>query len=254
MSIPYANLFFALLLLALSTWLLWKLDRSMLRCMGIATCRMAVQLAVLTLCTWLLWHFNKPWLSVLWLLVMTAVTAFVMISRARLDTKRLFLPVAAGVLAGTAVVEVYLLLLVFRPDHPWAPQWLIPVGGILLAHVLTTVTPAVHTYFEKLRTDSLPYYTALGNGASRMKALIPYASRAIRAIVQPTAANLTVTALFAMPMLLAGMLMGGLQPLTAAVLFAGMLVGCITASMLTLIAILWLCDRCAFDRRGQLLV
>jgi putative ABC transport system permease protein len=123
---------------------------------------------------------------------------------------------------------------------------------VLLAHVLTTNTRAVSAYFEALRKDTLNYYTQLGNGASRLVALAPYVRQALRSMLEPTAASMAVMGLFALPMLLAGLLMGGMTPVQATLLFVLLVVASIAASTLALVVTLWVADKRVFDKRGKL--
>jgi len=118
--------------------------------------------------------------------------------------------------------------------------------------VLTTNIHGVRTYFDSLRQDSQPYYTLLGNGATRLQALAPYITRALRSLTVPAMANLSVMGLFVMPMLLSGLLLGGVGPLEAVGVFVLLTVASLAVSLLSVVMILWLADRRAFNRQGQL--
>ena len=131
-------------------------------------------------------------------------------------------------------------------------RWFVPVTGVLMAHVLLTNIHGVRTYFDSLRQDSQPYFTLLGNGATRLQALAPYITRALRSIMVPAMANLSVMGLFVLPMLLSGLLLGGMPPVVAVSLFVVLAIACLAASLLSLVLILWLADRRAFNRQGQL--
>ena len=193
----------------------------------------------------------SPWLCLVWLLAMAMVAAWVLVRRCRLQQGLLFLPVWAGVVAGVFSVGAYLLL-TMRVAEPLSPHWLIPVGGVLMAHVLTTNIRGLSTYFETLRTDSTSYYAQLGNGASRPVALTPYVRQALRSMMEPTVAAMAVTGLPVLPMLLSGLLMGGLSPLVATVLFLVLMTAGLAASVGALLLTVWLADKSVFDKRGAL--
>ena len=108
-----------------------------------------------------------------------------------------------------------------------------------MAHVLMTNIHAVRTYFDSLRQDSQPYYTLLGNGASRLKALTPYFTRALKSMTVPAMASLSAMGLFVLPMLLSGLLMGGMPPVTAVAVFILLIIASITASVLSLALTIW---------------
>ena len=251
MTISILSIVLALLLLALPAYLLARLDMSLLQRWTKATGRMMLQMAVAGTLLWLLWRADRLWASLLWVVATTVAAAWLLVKRARLQQKQLFVPVCAGLLTGVLVTGGYLLL-VLRLEQPLTARWIIPIGGVLLAHVLTTNTRAVSAYFEALRKDTLNYYTQLGNGASRLVALAPYVRQALRSMLEPTAASMAVMGLFALPMLLAGLLMGGMTPVQATLLFVLLVVASIAASTLALVVTLWVADKRVFDKRGEL--
>ena len=87
-----------------------------------------------------------------------------------------------------------------------------------------------------------------------MKALAPYITRALRSMTVPAAANLSAMGLFVLPMLLSGLLLGGMKPVMAVAVMVLLVVAAIAASMLSLVLTLWLCDRRAFDKSGKIII
>lgn len=251
MNISILSVILGLLLLVVPGYLLMRVDMPLLQRVAKATARMMAQSGVAGALLWGLWHVGSAWLCLLWVVVMAAVAAWLLVNRSRLPQKRMFLPAWAGMTTGVVAVGGYLLL-VLQLEQPLTARWMVPVGGLLLAHVLTTNTRAVSAYFEALRNDSLSYYTQLGNGASRLVALAPYLRQALRSMMEPTAASLAVMGLFALPMLLAGLLMGGLSPVQATLLFVLLTVAAMAASTLALVVTLWVADKQMFDKRGEL--
>jgi len=241
----------ALLLLALPGYVLARLDLPLLKRTGRGVVRMVAQVAAVGALTWALWKVPSPWLCLLWLLAVTMVATWVLLSRSRLSVQRLFLPTWIAMTVAVAVSGV-LALLAMGVDHLLAPRWVVTTGAVLTAHVLTTNIRGLSTYFETLRTDSTSYYAQLGNGASRPVALTPYVRQALRSMMEPTVAAMAVTGLPVLPMLLSGLLMGGLSPLMATVLFLVLMMAGLTASVGALLLTVWLADKSVFDKRGAL--
>jgi putative ABC transport system permease protein len=75
--------------------------------------------------------------------------------------------------------------------------------------------------------------------------------RALLAVIQPTIANLKVLALTSMPLLLGGLLLGGLSPINAFAMMLYMICGCIAASVLSLGITILLADKWLFDKFGK---
>ena len=64
-------------------------------------------------------------------------------------------------------------------------------------------------------------------------------------------ANLTVMGLFTMPLLLCGILLGGVRPINAFVVTLMLTIGCLASSVISLMVTLWLADRLVFDKFGK---
>ena len=239
MTLSYLNLLLGLLLLAIPGYLLYTYDRLTLPKAALAVVRMMVQLSVMGGLLWLLYRFNSVWLNLLWLLLLVVAAAFLMVSRTQIRSRILFLPACISMFVSVLAVSAYILFVVLRPESPMSAQWFVPVTGVLMAHVLMTNIHAVRTYFDSLRQDSQPYYTLLGNGASRLKALTPYFTRALKSMTVPAMASLSAMGLFVLPMLLSGLLMGGMPPVTAVAVFILLIIASITASVLSLALTIW---------------
>ena len=239
MTLSYLNLLLGLLLLVIPGYLLYTYDRLTLPKAALAVVRMMVQLSVMGGLLWLLYRFNSVWLNLLWLLLLVVAAAFLMVSRTQIRSRILFLPACISMFVSVLAVSAYILFVVLRPESPMSAQWFVPVTGVLMAHVLMTNIHAVRTYFDSLQQDSQPYYTLLGNGASRLKALTPYFTRALKSMTVPALASLSAMGLFVLPMLLSGLLMGGMPPVTAVAVFILLIIASITASVLSLALTIW---------------
>jgi putative ABC transport system permease protein len=75
----------------------------------------------------------------------------------------------------------------------------------------------------------------------------------LAAVISPSMANLRVLALTSMPLLLVGLLLGGLSPINAFVIMLMMAVACVSVSVLSMAVIVLLADRILFDQYGKLI-
>ena len=252
MSITYLSVLLGLLLLAVPAYLVFTFDRLESGKSALALVRMAVQLSIMGGLLYLIYRVDSIWLGLLWLLLLVVAAAFMMVSRARLRSRVLFLPACIGMFCSVLAVSAYVVLAVFRPAEALSVYWLVPVTGVLMAHILTTNIPAVRAYFEYLRQDSQAYFTLLGNGAPRYRALAPYFARALKSLTAPAVASLSAMGLFVLPMLLSGLLLGGFKPIEAVFVFVILVFASITASVLSLLLTLILADCRAFTPEGRL--
>lgn len=228
--------------------------------LAVSIVRMGVQVGVMSALFVWLWHYDRLWLNLLWLLIMVAVAAWVLVRRAALASKVMMVPVVGAMV----VAVVPLSLLVVWGVAPllssagaatgelFSARRLIPVSSVLLTQTLVSGIRGISDYFDQLYTNSLPYYSRIGSGASRLEALRPYAIHALAAMAAPAASQLFAAALFTIPMLLGGMLLGGLTPAAAGVTFVVLALAGLLAAAIFLVVAIWLADRRIFDRRGQL--
>ena len=235
-----------LLLLLLPAGALYLFDRSLLRTLGIAVGRMVVQLLVLCLIVWALVKFDKIWLSLLWLVLLAVVSGVLALRRMKLPIAKFLLPVSAGLLVSALLVGSYLLWLCLPTENGFGARWFVPVMALLVGHTMTALIRGMSTYESALRTDRQQYEFLRGNGVDHLHAVLPFVRRALQQIFAPTAANLAVMGLYAMPLLLCGIFIAGVAPINAFVVTLQLIFSCLAASVIALVVTLWLADRHLF--------
>ena len=242
-----------LLLLLIPAGALYLTDQKQLRGFALSVGRMIGQLLVLCLMVWVLVHYNRWWLNLLWLVLIAGWSTTAILQRTKLDLHKFMMPVGISVLASVFVVGAYLLFAVLPTERTFAARWFVPVTALLMGHSTTMMIRGMNTYISALKADEQQYEFLRGNGASHLKAVMPFVRRALQAILAPTIANLSTTALFTMPLLLCGILIAGVQPVNAFVVTLMLIVASVTSSVLALIIALWLSDSRLFDKFGKLL-
>lgn len=240
-----------LLLLLIPAGALYLLERKILQSFAVSMGRMVVQLLVLCLVVWALLRVNSPWLLLVWLVAMAVYSGWLVLKRCKMNIGKLLPAVSVGLFVGTAFTGLWLLALAL-PVRIFDARWFVPVMALLMGHAMAMTIRGLNTYVSALKADEQQYEFLRGNGHSHFKALQPFLRRSLLAILSPTIANLSVLCLTSMPLLLGGILLGGLSPLNAFVLMLLMTVGCIAASVLSLAITLFLADRSLFDKFGKL--
>ena len=235
-----------LLLLLIPAGALFLFDRSLLRTMGIAVGRMVVQLLVLCLMVWALVKYDKIWLSLLWLVLLAVVSGVLALRRMKLPIVRFLLPVGAGLLVSALLVGSYLLWACLPAENGFSARWFVPVMALLVGHTMTTLIRGLSTYQSALKVDRQQYEFLRGNGTDHLHAVLPFVRRAMQQVFAPTAANLAVMGLYAMPLLLCGIFVAGVAPINAFVVTIQLIFGCLATSVIALVVTLWLADRQLF--------
>ena len=236
-----------LLLLLIPAGALYLLERKMLRSFAVSLARMVIQLLVVCLMVWGLIRVDKPWLSILWLAVMAVYSAFLVLKRCKLAGSRLMVAVGAGLFVGVLLVGLWLLGVVF-PVKMFAARWFVPVTALLLGHSTMMMIRGLNTFVSALKADREQYEFLHGNGQPLLKALMPFLRRALMAVISPTVTNLSMLGLFSMPLLLGGIFLGGVSPINAFFIMLCMIVGCVSASVLSLGIALYLYVKLLFKQ------
>ena len=234
--------FLALLLLVIPVGALYMLERSKLVKFVAVIVRMVVQLLVLCLLVWALIKVDSAWLSIAWLVAMAFGGSWLVLKRCEIKGRALMPVVALGLFLGVFLVGIWLLGLVM-PVKIFDARWFVPVMALLMSHSVSMLIRGLSTYFSAFQADREQYDFLRGNGLTHLKALQPFLRRALQAVIQPTLSNLSVLALTSMPLLLVGLLLGGLTPINAFALMLFMVVGCVSASVLVLGIAILLADR-----------
>lgn len=236
-----------LLLLLIPAGALYVLERKKLQSFVVAVSRMVTQLLVLCLIVWGLIKVDNIWLSLAWLLLMSGISAFIVLKRCKLDIRKLILPTCAGLFMGVFLIGLWLLGLVL-PVCIFNPRWFVPVMALLLGHATSMMIRGLSTYVSALHTDQQQYEFLRGNGLTHFKALLPFFRQSLLAILSPTIANLTTLGLTTMPLLLCGLFLGGMTPINAFFAMLHMTVGCIAVSVVALAITLFLADKALFGK------
>ena len=242
-----------LLLLLIPAGALYLLERQTLKSFGLTMVRMVAQLLVVCLMVWVLIRFNKAWLSLLWLLLMSAYSAWIVVKRCKLLWRKLLPAVGIGLFVGVLIVGLWILGLVLTVKV-FDARWFVPVMALLTAHATAMMIRGLSTYVTALKADEQQYEFLRGNGVVHFQALRPFLRRSLLAVISPTIANLTVLGLTSMPLLLCGIFLGGIAPINAFILMLHMVIGCIAASVLSLAITLFLADKSLFDKFGKLML
>lgn len=238
-----------LLLLAIPAGVLYLWDKKLLHSLGLGFVRMAVQTMVLCLMVWALLRYDHVWATLLWLVGLAVYTSAVVVNRVKGRMSRLLLPVSIAQVAGMLLPTCYLLAVLLGTEG-FSTRWLLPLGALVVSHITASQIRGLSTYLSAIETDREQYEFLLGNGKEHLGAVIPFVRRAVQAILSPSAAQLAVTGLFTMPLLLAGMLLAGAAPLSAFIAMLMFTCGCLAGSVIALILSLWLCDRHLFVKNA----
>ena len=236
------------LAIALSAWQKLGLEKSL----AIATGRTVLQLLVVGYVLEIIFAINNPW-AVLGILV-AMLTIATIVARNRISKKiPHLLPIVGGsVLLSTAFTLAYVTLLVLQPSPWYEPRYLIPLAGILLGNTMNAAAIAGDRFVSTLNASQLELETHLSLGATPQQATELYRKDAIKTGLIPTLNTMTVVGIVTLPGAFTGQVLGGINPLNAALYQMLIMFILAIATLITTILVIQGIDRQFFNANAQL--
>jgi putative ABC transport system permease protein len=217
-----------------------------------AIVRMTLQLLFVGFYLQFLFEFNDWRLTALWLLVMIVVADLSILRSSRLCVKCFAAPLFLALAAGTALPLLFFIALLLRLPDWMAPQYTIPIAGMILGNCLRADIVGIRTFYDSIRKSNRAYLRRLACGAGRTEAIRPYLRDAVSAALSPTIASMATIGLVALPGMMTGVILGGSSPLVAIQYQIAILIAIFCGTSITVVAAILLTLRSAFTPAGTL--
>ena len=253
MEISIIRFCLGLLLVVVPLYVLHVFDTGLLRRALRSLAWMVASLAVLGLCLYFVFRLDHWAVNIAFVLLMVVVGAVSAMSRARLSVRRFFVPVAVGMLVAVVVVGCWVLMLVLGQKNPLESRFLVPVAGLLIGAMTRSNADALTIYYMGLRHHNQLYYHLTGNGATPGRALTWFVRRALQRVALPSLGRMATLMVCASPVVTWSLLLAGVSVVGAIALQMVLLVAGFCASVVSLLATLYVARRFSFDEYGRLL-
>ncbi|MFG6096288.1 iron export ABC transporter permease subunit FetB [Leptothoe sp. ISB3NOV94-8A] len=219
----------------------------------LATLRTVVQLFAVGIFLSIVFTLRSPGLIILVLLVMTTVAALTARNRIGKDIPRLMLWLWGAILTSTALTITYTMTVVVRPELWYEPRYLIPLTGMVLGNALTAASLTGERLVSALRNHRGEIETHLSLGATPSQAIATYRREAIKAGLIPTVNSMMVVGLVTLPGMITGQILGGADPLNAALYQMLIMFMLAFATLTTAILVAYAIKRQFFNQAMQLI-
>ncbi len=200
------------LAIGLSAWQQLGLEWTL----AIATGRTLLQLLVVGYILAFIFALNNPWAVLAILLVMVSIAAIVARNRIGKKIPHVLPLVWGAIFISTALTMSYTTLLVVQPQSWYEPQYLIPIGGIILGNSMNGAAISGERLVSTINASHLEIETHLSLGATPQQAVNKYRTEAIKAGLIPTINAMMVVGIVTLPGIITGQLLSGVDPLDAA--------------------------------------
>jgi len=213
-SLGYGDLALAALFLVIngvaSIWLGLGLERRL----AVAAVRMFVQLSLVGLVLKTLFGLGSPWLTGLWIVFMLLFAGREV--RARQENRITGwwgYGIGGGAMALSAgVVAVFALGVLVRPDPWWAPQYFLPLLGMILGNAMNGVSLGLNSLHRAIKRESRAIEAQLMLGATRWQAAGPFLRDALKTGFIPIINAMAATGIVSLPGMMSGQILAGVDP------------------------------------------
>ena len=242
----------ALLMVALAAGVSGLMRLGVGRSLLWSACRALLQLCAMGLIMGFVIRSGDPWLVVALLAVMLVAGVQITLSRARGVPRGLAGPVLLSLSITLLLMLTVVTGLIVRP-HPWyAPQLIVPLAGMLLGNTVSALAVGLSRFYESMEERRDEIGTLLALGASQWEAARPSVVSSIRLGLTPTTASLASAGIVTIPGMMAGQVIAGGDPLSAAE-YQFVILAAIAALTLLADGLIMLCVyRTCFDGEGRL--
>jgi putative ABC transport system permease protein len=215
-ALDFADLIIALgfiaIAMGLSAWQRLGLEWQLL----IAAGRSVLQLLVVGYLLGAIFAWQQPLVVLLFLGVMITIATITAHNRIDKKLPQLWPWIWGAMFVSTALTLVYTTWLIINPDNWFAPQYLIPLGGIIIGNAMNGAALAGERLRRTLLASRNEIETHLCLGASPQQAIAQYRRDAVRAGLIPTINTMMVAGLVQLPGILTGQILSGVSPEEAA--------------------------------------
>lgn len=236
--------------IALATWQRLGLTQSL----ALATGRTVLQLFAVGYLLAVVFAWRNPWAVLAVLLVMVAIASLVARNRISKRIQGLLPLVGAALLTSTALTMVYTSGVVLRPELWYEPRYVIPLAGIVLGNAMNAASIAGDRLVSTLQQHQADVETHLSLGATPAQAIAQYRREAIQAGLIPTLNAMMVVGIVTLPGIITGQLLGGADPLNAALYQMLIMFMLAFSTLLTAILVTAGLQRRCFNAAAQLVL
>ncbi|MDH4201618.1 MAG: ABC transporter permease [Phycisphaerae bacterium] len=220
--------------------------------MFIGAIRMTVQLLLVGFYLQVVFKLNNPWLNAAWVLVMIFVADVSIIRGANLRFRKLALPLFIALLIGIAVPLLYFLGLILRLPDLLEARFVIPIGGMILGNCLRANIIGINRFYHSIAQGEKAFCQTLADGATLAEATKPYLQQTLQDALAPTLGMMSTIGLVALPGMMTGVILGGLDPMTAIHYQIAIMIAIFTGTTITILLGILLTRRVSFNDSGML--
>ena len=155
-------------------------------------------------------------LTILIIIVMEFFAIFnIVSSKKNKFSKNLIGSITISQLIGTIFSLVFFLAIVIRPHPLYNPQYLVPLGGMIIGNSMTGINLALNTMQSAIDDKRISIEGSLMLGANPRKAMVKIIQNSFDTAITPTLNSIKNMGIISLPGMMTGQILGGVSPLIA---------------------------------------
>lgn len=217
----------------------------------IASVRMTIQLVLAGLILTYIFKNPHPIFTVLYFASMIVFAIHRVLSKNKQINKRFKIVIASSLaISGIAIVTFFIAVVV--GESIFNPQYVIPIGGMIMGNAMTGLTLAIKTFRESLSVQKNKIDALLNIGVTPQKILIPFVNQALETALLPTLNSMLGMGIVALPGMMTGQILSGTLPTTAILYQISIMIAICTVVCLSVFGAMHFGYKTLYNRKNQI--
>jgi putative ABC transport system permease protein len=245
------SLIYLLLIIVLVVMKKSKIEQSKL--LIVASFRMTVQLILAGLLLTYIFKNPHPAFTVAYIGIMILFSIRRVLSKNRGLNRKFKMAVSISLTVSGLFTLIFFVVVVIRMDI-FNPQYMIPLGGMIIGNAMTGVTLGLKAFTENVESQKLKIDSLLNLGVSPKKILLPYANNALETALLPTINGMLGMGIVSLPGMMTGQILSGTLPTTAITYQISIMIAICTSVCLTVFCSLHFGYKTLYNKRNQIIL
>lgn len=218
----------------------------------LSTVRMTIQLILVGFILTFIFDNPSVWFSLIALMLMltfAVINTYRRVGDVTRDMKKI---VAVAMFTGNGITILYFIILVFRVEPWFQPQYFIPIAGMMIGNSMTGITLGIDGLITGVKDNRMVIENALMLGGKPSLVVKEITGRAFYQALLPTINSMMGMGIVFLPGMMTGQILAGAPPMAAIKYQIAIMLGIMGSVTLTVYIVIKWSSRTFFNQRGQL--
>lgn len=239
------------LLLIIVLFIMKKCQINQTKLLLVGSIRMTIQLILAGLILTYIFENPHPIFTVLYFVAMTVFAIHRVLSKNKGLNRQFQWAITASLSLSGLFVLVFFIVVVVG-ESIFNPQYVIPIGGMIMGNALTGMTLGIKTFQESFHGQQPKIDALLNIGVSPQKILLPHVNQAVETALLPTINSMVGMGIVALPGMMTGQILSGTLPMTSILYQIAIMISMCTVVSLSVFGALYLGYRSLYNERNQI--